>query len=526
MLIAQGHRILHNTRHAPIEFGKDVISIGPDRKVWVFQLKGNPGGRLTLNQFRALEGQLLELVNFPVKYPGAPRGQHRSFLVTNGEVEEEVQHAIAALNDGFERDGLVGRKLELISRGTLIDWARRLGASLWPSELTDINALLALMVLDGRAMLPMKQFHKLLRKHLRLRESDRAFASKADLKRHITSTALAVALALRAFDHAGNHFAVISAWTLFATYVIAAIKRSHAEYDIGSASIELALDSIYGALTRMCSEIQSRDGHLDEGDPFSDVFVYSVRYTLVMALMSVYWFWSKELEWPTKEHEAFLSGYIPKRFDKHNLWGEGAIPQFLAYLWCVGEIDATIAPEMMLLHMLQVVVQSNLDDNDHNLPNPYYDAEKVVRHRLARLLGKPEVALEGESFARGSYYAEPLLHLLVRTNLKQKCKEVWPDFTRLGSHVFAPATEWRYCLWRSERGEQMHRQPPLTKDWNALVEEARDCVPRGIPRELARNKYLLLLFVLICPHRGTPAAIRYLGRQFNSTWFIGPPKSR
>ena len=52
MLVARGHKVIHNTRHAPTEFGKDVITVDPDGRVCAFQLKGNPSTRLTLHQFR------------------------------------------------------------------------------------------------------------------------------------------------------------------------------------------------------------------------------------------------------------------------------------------------------------------------------------------------------------------------------------------------------------------------------------------------------------------------------------------
>ena len=84
LLAAQGFKILHSTRHMPIEFGKDVIAVGPDGVTCAYQLKGNPGSRLTLNQFREIAPQLNELVTQRIIFPGLRRGPHRSYLVTNG----------------------------------------------------------------------------------------------------------------------------------------------------------------------------------------------------------------------------------------------------------------------------------------------------------------------------------------------------------------------------------------------------------------------------------------------------------
>jgi hypothetical protein len=89
MLAGEGHLVVHSTRHAQIEFGKDVISIAPDGTPCAFQLKGNPGGRLTLGQLREIKPQLLELVTQPIVHPGVPEAaRHRCYLVTNGEADE------------------------------------------------------------------------------------------------------------------------------------------------------------------------------------------------------------------------------------------------------------------------------------------------------------------------------------------------------------------------------------------------------------------------------------------------------
>ena len=60
MLAADGHLVVHSTRHAAIEFGKDIITIGRDGVPCAFQLKGNPGSRLILRQLRDIRPQLLE----------------------------------------------------------------------------------------------------------------------------------------------------------------------------------------------------------------------------------------------------------------------------------------------------------------------------------------------------------------------------------------------------------------------------------------------------------------------------------
>ena len=163
MLAAEGHLVLHSTRHSQIEFGKDIISVAPDRVACAFQLKGNPKARLTLTQFNTIRSQIQALVTQPIVYPGlnARKRHHRSYLVTNGEIDEEVQRAVDDLNRGFQH--LYGANaLQLWSRGRMFDMAMRLGSSLWPAELGDLNTLLELLVHSGEDQFPAAKFHLLL----------------------------------------------------------------------------------------------------------------------------------------------------------------------------------------------------------------------------------------------------------------------------------------------------------------------------------------------------------------------------
>lgn len=106
LLAFKGHRILHSTRHAPTEQGKDVISMDGDGILCAYQLKGHPGRRMTINEWRKGFEQVNQLVHLAVQIPSAPESGHRSFLVTNGYVEEEVHSEVRMYNERNTRDGL------------------------------------------------------------------------------------------------------------------------------------------------------------------------------------------------------------------------------------------------------------------------------------------------------------------------------------------------------------------------------------------------------------------------------------
>jgi hypothetical protein len=333
MLAAQHYTVLHSTRHSPIEFGKDVIAKAPDGVLCAYQLKGNPGARLTLTQLRDIQAQLLQLASQPIKYPGLKTQPHKSYLVTNGEVDEEAQRALIEMGEGLAQVGYKYPHIEIISRGTLLDWAQRLGSSLWPSELEDINLILDILVYNGRDFFPIDKLHNLLLSILKLNAPPKEHLSATEVRRRIFSAALLVGICLRNFSREENHYAAITAWTIFAAYAVASCERFKVSFPRnGMAAVQLAKNTIFDNLCDLCSELMKRE-HFVEGDALTDTPFYKARYLLLTAVMAILWFWCEEVRWPDPQYQKFIHDFIPRTPKKLWCWGEGAIPQLLMYIW-------------------------------------------------------------------------------------------------------------------------------------------------------------------------------------------------
>jgi hypothetical protein len=524
ILSHRGYTILHSTRHHPIEFGRDIVALDADGTPCAFQLKGNPSGRLSLRQFRTVEIQLFELASHPLIFPGiTTERRHRAALVTNGEVDEDVHLALRNLNQRLRRQRLP--QIELITRGRLLAWAKDLGVDLWPSELEHVSILLELLVENGRHLLPIGKFHNLVATSLGLNAPKRI--PRPILQRRIHSAGVLVGIALKNFSASDNHWAIISGWVLYASYVIAACERFDVSYkNNGAGAVNIALEAILMQLAQLCSEATERTS-LIEPMALLDAPFYRWRVTLIVALLCVYWLWAEQVGWPVQNHKQLIERFVESRRGELDLWGEGAVPQRLAHFWYERRRDATLQPEILLASIVSRVVQSAGSMPPSEWPNPYFTFSDLFRHqlstRLASVVASADDPLREETAKGGSFFAASLLHMLVRTNLKTICQRLWPDISRLDFREFVPEYPWQYCLWRSGGGQELSVQPPLTKEWRALVEEARDVSGQGIPSSLRKEKYLLLLFVLLFPFRGTPSAIRFLDRKFNEQWMIPEP---
>jgi len=520
MLSARGHKVVHSTRHTPIELGKDVISVDPDGGACAFQLKGNPGSRITANAFRELVPQLNQLVHFAIQHPSAPAGPHKSYFVTNGVMDEDAQFSLKALN---ENNAALGHgPIELIERGTLLRWGVDLGASLWPSELDELNEILNLMVLDGSEEFPVERLDRILTSVLRVRETDKKLKAD-DFRRRVTSSALLVGLVSGRFANRKNHWALISAWVLFCVHAIGASEKHSLSYSKNaSGAIEIALSEIFDRLVFLFDEVKDRECWV-EGDIMVDGLFYAPRYLLLNALLSVLYLWSNESGVEIEGLEELLRTHPNSSHCKLHVWGEFAVPQLLAVHWRLRLLDATTFPDYFLVDLLGSVLRSALKGEEAAFYGPYEDYSHHFLAMMSREFPERKFEAPNRSPGRVSFFAEALLHLLVRTGMKQSCKNAWPNYSRLGHCRFVPDSPADYCLYRTKNGIEVTTQVQPTSTWGDLQESARSVQLENVPKALAERPILLLLYGIVCPHRATPSVIRFLGRKFNPCWFLGPP---
>lgn len=505
MLSGQGYRVLHSTRHCALEYGKDVIAVAPDGVPCAYQLKGKPGGRLGLREFRAdIQPQLVQLMSQPIVFPGLPGGvAHRSFLVSNGYFEEEVQRAVDDLNRASYMS-----KVELIGRGQLLDWAKRLGSDLWPSEMTNVRELLEIFLHDGRDLLPAKRLASILEEVLALRVSEVPL-KPAQSQRAIPSAALLTGIATHHFAAEENHFAVASAWCYFSVSTIASCERSGLKLS-GTAEecLIMAEDAIKDSLTALWNEAQEH-AHLVEGNALADPEIYRWRYTLLCGLFSTLWFFRADTPEDLNRKTA-IAEWLKRRHEYFDLWGEGAVPCFLAFLLFLRRTDATLRPDYELAALYKRLVTANQKGSKHPLPDPYYGFDVVGRFRHGLQSIEESSNLREESFTGSSYTAELLLHLLARARFKSPCRNYWPEFNYLAHKRFVPAASWQYGLLNCTDGiEETHQYPP-EYTWKKLCDDASIDTCDYLPQELAARPHMLLLWLIIAPHRLTSDVGRVL----------------
>ena len=224
--------------------------------------------------------------------------------------------------------------------------------------------------------------------------------------------------------------------------------------------------------------------------------------------------WSYAEGWNEPKHKAVVEGLIPENLPPQSLWGEGAIPHFLAFTWYRKRITASPARDEFVAAVLRDILRNKLGPAEH-LPSPYYGIEDVVRHKYLKILGCDD-PFEGDGFEGTSYICESLMMYLVRANLKERCKELWPDFTRINHERVVPDEAWRFALYRAGEGATNTTNIyPSTMQWKDLQELSAEHGGADIPEALKADPILLLLFVTIFPFRASFSVMKFLHKKFD-----------
>ncbi|OIR16018.1 hypothetical protein GALL_35220 [mine drainage metagenome] len=497
MLAAEGYTVLHSTRHCLLEFGKDILAVSPDGVGCAFQLKGDPRGRMTIGHFRSeIQGQLLQLTSQTPSYPGFPTGVHRSYLVSNGQFDEEVQIAVAQMNSGY-----IPSKIELWPRGKLLELCNRHGASLWPSELRDNRALLELYLAPPHAQLPAATLTDVLESVLHLGEADTPL-SRNELERATTSAAWLTGISTSVFAEADNHQAVIHAWCYCCAALISAETRySSVEVKTLRATLALAEASLLDALTALWNEVRQKD-KLVQGDPLTDSLVYGWRISNLYGMLTSLAIANEGSELLNAESSEALVSWLKSSRYQPLLWGEAAVANLAPWLVWLRKADATARVDREIEGIAQMIIHGNQAESLLALANPYYEYEDVLRHYLRHPQVRRANNLERETIAGSSFTAELLLHLVVRTNVKTSCRALWPDFSKLVHRRFVMEHPWHFGLRRAPGGVEESRVYPLTYSWQQLKTDA--LTGDGtftIPDYFASKPWFLAMWWQVAPNR-------------------------
>lgn len=519
-LISDGWTILHNSRHSPIEYGRDVILRDRSGNLFALQLKGNPGTRLTKRQLQELLPQLRELIIVPLgdTYYKSAKEKATAVLVTNGVVDEEAEREIDLL-----RQLLPGSRtshLEVWSRGQLLDLFIRHARRVWPTSLEGVRSLLELHSQSGDGPPDPILVAKICEDSLR-----DAIASKSKKAKLAAIYQLAVLIEIMK----GPWRARENYW---GAYLIGVIGYAYALQLAGTTSdTEKAFSRVSASIwddgRDLIQECMRKRYEPDkvwfEYDPFAEYVLMHQRRQEIATVCATVLLSGIDL---VPEERRFAVRVLEANLKGFDLWGEAQVPALVVQYIALGRYQGgDWIDDRMAGLVLAIALRQHSKDKSKHLPSPYYKFEDAFFHSNGIRWAKG-AGLSRDGFSDRSSMCWPVFLLLSKRNRKRTCRTLWPAVSKLvhesltgvGLAFFSPSL--------ARVGH--HRTRTLySMGWHELVSEA--CRLPDTPELEGLDLWapLVAAYVAAVPYRASPDVLLLLDAWMSKTWYTAdylPPR--
>jgi hypothetical protein len=512
-LAHQGYAVLHNTSHNSLELGKDVVCRSAEGELIAFQLKGNPGGRVTMSQWHGLFQQVMQLVTMPLPQllTGKRGARHRPILVTNGEIEEDVQAAIGTFNSDLVSQYPHALPLEVWARGRLIQLFAGVAESVWPADLNTQIRLLKSATGTGRDAIPPDDVQDIALNTLHWHEEK---ASSARSLERIAGLATVISIVTSQQQQIGNLFEAIRAKAIALGIVAGYLCRHGHRSRRHLALFGLMRSELFTLLATYANGIARRfaDSPMINENVLDEFAIMHQRRMLVTAMLAV--------SLPEGESEVALDSrvrdFVLTDVRYRFLTGEAIIPAFLAVFWCKDKSAANYKCDQELMSVLYGLVMST---RAAGMASPYYDIAEVAVRDHKTFLGIMWHRIDQDQRHDRSQFAFALLCLLVRRNWKQTVKQIWPDLTHIIRQETRIDEPNEFAFFRTDNATEHDALMQIPRTWQELVNEVQNALTPELPDLLERDPVLVLLLVVFLPYRCTEAVCLWLDRQLATTWY-------
>ncbi len=488
-LMVRGHTVLYKSRHRPMEQGKDIITTDGSGQFHAYQLKT---GGIDLTTWRRIKGEIEELIQLPIVHSSAPKDAgHRSYLVCNGEITDEVRLQIDQINEDNERKQRQYSYLDVITFPKLLGIFVDAQKEFLPNSIEDFDAFRKIQLSDGRDFIDKAALAQFLTGSVLIsnvkRDSDRIHA--------ISSSVVLIGHLLKPYQEKENHFALFEAWGLLAALIVKYAESQNLKKG-WQESFALAFGEAISNLHRLKEETLDRTDFL-EGDPMGDGGpMYRGRLTIVLgalAVLELHLLCEGTSDKPDKRVADLIVGNLSRIW----LWGDSAVPFLLNIAWVLEKADHSVEAEGTLEKLFTAILQSNAGEQGEAvpLPSPYY----TLSQALETMYGFTDDAIDLRSFAGDSYSLEVVIQAIARRELRHLLESNWRKVTHIHVQAFVPNRAEDYFSWHVTEGKNTSYFLPPTQSWRSLVEKSR----QRNDSILLRNQKILRLFTLIAPHRMT-----------------------
>ena len=486
----KGHRIFYKSSHRPMEQGKDIITEDRSGNYCAYQLKT---GDIDLPKWREIRPEVEELIQLPIIHPSVDKSEiHKSFLVLNGNLTDEVRIQIDQINEDNKRKNRKYSYLDIIDIESLLKDFIAAQGKFMPKEVDEFNQFLKLYLADGHDFLNKEMLSSFLNNTI----LDTSLKRKSDIKHCIVSSVILTSYILHPFQEKENHYALFEAWIIVSACLHRYAQIMGLEDEEYEGTYEIILSEAVYNLKQLCEEALFKEDFL-EGDLMGDGdLMYKARVTiLVGAFAALELFKITTNDGYTIDSKSI--DFIDRQLTEGWFWGESAFPFFMNVIHLYDLMGNRGKAKKLLLDIMVFLLRSNSHIIEKNIPlaNPYYGVQEI----LEACFGFQEEKIDFTVFSGSSYILEPIISMMVRRNMRSELEKLWRPITHIQINKFNIDKIEDVFSWRTEFGENTGRFPQQTQSWTQLREDA-DCEINNNSR-LIRYKSFFHLFLMVYPHR-------------------------
>jgi hypothetical protein len=513
LLVSEGWTVLHNTRHSPIELGKDVIARNLAGKLFCFQLKGNPGGRITKTEAQGLLPQVLELIHLPPprSFRVSDDEKHVAVLVTNGEVDEEARLVFDGAGEQAGKAGVPAESFELWTRGTLLKKLVNKAGTVWPSTITGSRRILELMASTGEETPKPTDVADVLSAAAPPPKDSLTAPAKTAA---ITSLFLIAEIVKSPWYRTNNHFALYSISVIASTFALL-FADSRPRRTLVEAYAALSLEHCADLLNEAQKRGFDPSKVWAESDPLSEFDILWERRRLVADAAATLVLARADGD----VERASLARLLEQTCTAPKLWGLAAFPALITRTWARRRLNPTLAVEGDFARHLSALlsIQLGLSPNRPPLASPYYGFEDVWADQF-QMPFFTDNSIGRDNFARRAWGLRAAYYMLAKRNLKQTCKLLWGRFSKLIHEEPELPTQAFFCPTLAREGKMLS----ITffgSSWSELVDEAVRLGEVPALEPFSELAWLIAAYVALVPYRASSAVLLWLDTKLNRTWY-------
>ncbi|MEE1656387.1 hypothetical protein VB618_09275 [Microvirga sp. CF3062] len=504
--------IIHNTSHNSLELGKDIICLSPDKELIAIQLKGNPGSRFTISQWHEIYTQVVQLVTVPISrlLTGRVAAKHTPILVTNGEVEEDVQAAIAQFNAEFLPNYPGAKPLQIWTRGKLIELFSNVAETVWPADLERQVRLLRSVTSDYRQSISLEDIHEVTLGTLGW--SDRKPSAPRSLER-VSGLATVMAIFVSSYVNAGNLFEVIKAKVIALTIAAGYLEKHGMLQKKQKRLLAVMRKDLFDTVEEFSLGVAAQYSNKPflNDNIYSEFGVYHPRKMLVTSILAIH-----SLEHRHGPINDAVKAIVLKDVNYPFLESEALVPAFLAVFWAKDFFSASYRCDVEATITLSTLI---LAANNGSSISTFYTLEEAVEKRHKEYLGRHWHEIDRDRRLNMSQFVFSLACLLAKRNWKQTVKLIWSNVTRTLRHESHLSEATEFGFFRSRSATDVTSRVEFPQTWDGLINEAKKERNPRAPKILLEDPVLCALMLIFLPFRATEDVVLWLDRQLSRTWY-------